>query len=267
MRLVLCLGPAAWFACMVLACASITAAQVPAEVSGLAWCSGTRDCLEWSPAADSIHYQIYRGAQQTVSCVAHAALDSCLEGTFAMTSSGAIFTETPDPGGMFWFLVTAVGNGGEGTAGNSGAVRRDLGSAGACLPSCTAAAAVCGGDGECCSVNCVDGLCQAACSTCPPLGSCGAACDYGSAQEVGYLDVAQAPFPDEVSGVAQSRVDPQVLWMHNDDEGPAELFAYTAAGTRVARYLVGSDARAGAALRWALPDRALDWLLARSDAE
>jgi hypothetical protein len=49
---------------------------------------------------------------------------------------------------------------------------------------------------------------------------------------------------DEISGMATSRRHPGVLWVHNDSDGPAELFAIDAEGTVLATVLLnGSENR------------------------
>ena len=233
-----CLARVAWLVGLAIACPGLADAQVPDEVPGLGWCPGSRVCLQWSAVEGATNYSLYRGEQASAPCVVHDALDSCLEGTFTTTSTGEVVNATTDPGRLFWFLVTAVNDAGEGSAGNAGPVQRRLNSASTCFLSCAATGEVCGVDEECCSMNCVGGFCAAACSHCPVDANCWEACTYGPQQESGQFDPNTTPFPDEVSGVVQSRVDPQVLWMHNDDSGQARLLAYTSTGTRLGLYRV-----------------------------
>jgi hypothetical protein len=66
-------------------------------------------------------------------------------------------------------------------------------------------------------------------SPAPPLAPGATVCDrYGS-----ILDVGTVASPDlvEASGIAVSRVVPDVLWSHNDSRGGARLFAFSATGT------------------------------------
>ena len=155
-------------------------AAVPGEAQNLNWCSGSKDCLQWSATTGASQYRVYRGEQASINCLTSATLDSCLESIFASATTGVgAIPDTPAPGRFYWFLVTAENGTGEGPSGNdrlSGIpqprVRNTFGS---CPGSCTSSGGGCVAPSDCCSSNCA-GACQTAC--CAPTGAlCGIPAD------------------------------------------------------------------------------------------
>ncbi len=175
---------------VVAAAAAIRAAPgpalaVPPEVTGVGWCAAQKDCLEWTPAGGAQKYRVYRGETATLPCALSTSLDSCLDGLFVAATTGPTIVEVPVPGSMFWFLVTAIDESGEGSPGAGTAGARTLDQTGACAVACAPAGSTCGADEECCTGSC-NGTCQAGC--CAPTGGscttdagcCGGICQGGT---------------------------------------------------------------------------------------
>lgn len=73
----------------------------------------------------------------------------------------------------------------------------------------------------------------------PPLTGCGS----GSLQPVHIADLDDLRI-NESSGVAASRLDPNIIWMHNDSGDDPVLYATDARGENLGRFVVeGADAR------------------------
>ncbi len=94
-----------------------TAAQSPPEVTGVSWCPGGKTCLQWSAAGGATEYRLYRGDRGSLAALADSGVDSCRVGRYFDTQTGATLLDVPPPGTMYWYVVTAYGPGGEGTAG------------------------------------------------------------------------------------------------------------------------------------------------------
>ena len=151
--------------------------QTPPEVGGLVWCTGSKDCLAWNPAAGASSYRIYTGSSATLPDLLNGTADSCLKTTSYSNSTGPILFDKPEPCGLFWYLVTAVSAGGEGTAGNATPGPRILNSSGNCPGSCTTAGSSCPALDLCCSGRCFAGICISGCckgagETCAGPGAC-----------------------------------------------------------------------------------------------
>ena len=151
-------------------------AQVPGEVQNVAWCTGSKNCLQWTSTPAATQYRVYRGEEASMPCLVSTPLDSCLESIFAAPTTGAgAIPEIPAPGRFYWFIVTAQSGTGEGPSGSvkQGVVTqpRVRNTFGSCPASCTAAPGSCLGASDCCSSNCA-GSCQAACCA-PSGGFCG----------------------------------------------------------------------------------------------
>jgi len=138
-----------------------TLSAVP-EVTGLRWCPGQRDCLEWTAVTGAVEYGLYRGEGASLPCVLNPSLDSCDDGSFATTTTGPTISENPAAGTMFWFLVVARDGSTEGSAGAGSAGPRSVNSSGSCGPACAPAGTACASNNDCCSANC-DGVCQTSC--------------------------------------------------------------------------------------------------------
>jgi hypothetical protein len=160
----------------------------PSEVPNLAWCSGAKTCLQWDVVPGASQYHVYRGERVSLACLLNPAFDSCSDASVGTTSTGTTLTEVPAAGGVYWYLVTAVAAGSEGTFGLATAGPRDSEHTGACGPSCAPAGAICSVSGDCCSASCVSGTCQTACCVSPGAGCsqnadcCSGACSFGVCQ-------------------------------------------------------------------------------------
>src|SRR5437667_15215 len=80
------------------------------------WCPGAKDGLTWSSVPEASGYVVYRGGPETLTDLLTAAADSCEAGRFASTSTGASLRAAPAAGTLFWYLVTAANEAGEGAA-------------------------------------------------------------------------------------------------------------------------------------------------------
>ena len=122
----------------IVAITSMAWAVPPGEVPVLNFCPGSTDCLSWSNLG-SVQYRLYQGTQTTLPGLRDASIDSCLvRMSTGLTSTGPVISETPPPGSLHWYLVTARNCDGEGTAGNGTAGTRTLNSSGDCVaPTCS----------------------------------------------------------------------------------------------------------------------------------
>jgi hypothetical protein len=103
--------------------------EVPASV---VWTGGGKDTLSWSAVAGASAYRIHEGDGASLPSLITPAEDSCVRATVPGTTSGPVLDETPPPGGVLWFLVTAARGLCEGSAGSATAGPRVLDSSGAC---------------------------------------------------------------------------------------------------------------------------------------
>jgi len=108
-------------------------AEAPGEVTGLAWCPATKDCLNWSSTPGATAYELYRGGPSGLAGLLDAALDSCAVGSYGTPTTGPGLDDDPLAGTMAWYLVTARNAEGEGSAGQASAGPRSLDSSGACV--------------------------------------------------------------------------------------------------------------------------------------
>jgi hypothetical protein len=95
------------------------ASQSPPEVTGLHWCAGSKACLRWDAVASVSGYNLYRGDQTTLPALLNANQDSCQLAGFGVNTSGDVLNANPPPGGLHWYLVTAVNLNGEGSPGSA----------------------------------------------------------------------------------------------------------------------------------------------------
>jgi hypothetical protein len=155
------------FAVGLLALLAVSAAPralaVPGEVTNLQWCTGPKDCLQWSVEPSAQKYRVYRGERTSLPCLLNASVESCDHGSFVTTTTGGTVSEVPPAGIFFWYLVTAQDGTGEGTPGQATAGPRIKNDTGACLPSCALSGGSCSVDGDCCSSSCIAGTCQPDC--------------------------------------------------------------------------------------------------------
>lgn len=108
-------------------------AVTPGEVTDLAWCPATRDCLNWSSTPGATAYALYRGGPSDLAGLLDATLDSCLVGSYDTPTTGPGLDGDPLAGSMAWYLVIARNAEGEGSAGEASAGPRSLDSSGACV--------------------------------------------------------------------------------------------------------------------------------------
>lgn len=183
----------AWGSLAVVVAAGRAQAQAPPEVTNVAWCAGTKDCLQWSAAAGATSYNVYSGRISTMAGLLNVTTDSCLAAAPSATSTGPALGDTPPPCSLFWYLVDGVNGSGEGTAGNASAGARLLNSSGSC-GTCASTGAACSDDDSCCSGRCFGGTCQDAC--CASAGSsCGTGTDCCSGLCNGSVCVATPSCP------------------------------------------------------------------------
>ena len=98
---------------------SLLAQSPPDEVTGLRWCAGSSACLEWTPVTAATQYRVYRGGRTNLPCALNSTLDSCVEGAYTTSNTGVTIHDTPAQGQFFWFVVTALNSGGEGSPGTA----------------------------------------------------------------------------------------------------------------------------------------------------
>ena len=128
-------GPGAGFVIWALAGAAVIAAPPP-EVPGLDHCGANGECLLWMAASGATEYRLYRGTENDLSGLFDASPDVCARGTYLPTTTGPTIPDSPNPGGMLWYLLTAANAEGEGTAGSATFGTRILNSRGECPPAC-----------------------------------------------------------------------------------------------------------------------------------
>lgn len=131
--------------------------------------------LAWEATVGSIYYHTYLGGLGTLPALLTGAIDSCRRWTTTDLATGNVLTEKPQPGGLLWYLVTAEGAYGEGSAGDATAGPRQLDSSGDCPGTCThdkctpggsldpqycdaCVSSICGVDTYCCTIL-WDGFC------------------------------------------------------------------------------------------------------------
>jgi outer membrane protein assembly factor BamB len=129
-----CLLPATSFA--LLLTWSGAYAQAPGEVNDLAWCAGTKTCLQWTSTVTSSRYQVLRGVQGGLPSLLNSGIDSC-DRILVQPATASGLTETPPSGAFFWYLVTATNACGQGPAGNATAGPRIVNTSGNCDPTCS----------------------------------------------------------------------------------------------------------------------------------
>lgn len=88
--------------------------------------------MAWPALAGAVTYNVYRGVLADLPNLAGAGDDACLRQSAAATS--AALSEDPSlaAGGLYWYLVTGVNGGGEGTAGSATSGQRQITSSGSC---------------------------------------------------------------------------------------------------------------------------------------
>ncbi len=118
-------------------------AQLPAEVTGLRWCPGTKNCLQWDGVAGAASYTLYRGDQTTLPALLTSAADSCALRGYHMPTSGPVLAAFPPAGGLHWFLVTASNVNGEGPPGTATAGPEIVNDSGQCDARCSACPDTC----------------------------------------------------------------------------------------------------------------------------
>lgn len=96
------------------------AVSSPSEVPALSWSSG-KDALGWTAIAGASWYDLHRGTLPDLPALLGSAVDSCIRATGSSPGSGAILTEMPPEGALYWYLVTAANAGGAGGAGSASA--------------------------------------------------------------------------------------------------------------------------------------------------
>src|SRR5215831_1347463 len=95
---------------VVLIATTRAAAQPPGEVPPDASFGSDRETLSWSAVAGADGYDVYRGTSP-------AAYDQACR-IYRSASTSAALSEVPQPGALFYFLVSAVDADGEGTLGD-----------------------------------------------------------------------------------------------------------------------------------------------------
>jgi len=106
--------------------------EAPGEVTGVAVCSGSRDCFSWPPVAGATGYRLYRGEASTLAGLLDDSVDSCLRLTSVDAWTGPEVLEPGPHGAFFWYLVTATDATSEGPAGDASGGPRALDFSGDC---------------------------------------------------------------------------------------------------------------------------------------
>ncbi len=132
----------------------------PPPVTGLAWCAGSRSCLQWSRAPGAWRYRVLRGDAFGFALTRDASADSCVAGTYGRAASGATLAPAPAPGSLFWYVVTARDEAGaDGPAGAGSDGPRVVDPAGGCAGACLPPESACAADADCCGEVCSGGRC------------------------------------------------------------------------------------------------------------
>jgi hypothetical protein len=116
--------------CLVGTCMGEPVEVAPGDTpsDALGW-SGT-GVITWPPLPGATGYRLYRGGLADLPGLLNSGTDSC-EG-YQGSSTSANTPEVPEPGGFFWYIVTALNGALEGAAGNATAGPRVMNSSGAC---------------------------------------------------------------------------------------------------------------------------------------
>ena len=80
--------PLSAFFAAILAVWTTSALAVPGEVTNLAWCTGTKSCLQWNAVGGADQYNVYRGELASLPCVLSPSLDSCDHGATVPSTTG-----------------------------------------------------------------------------------------------------------------------------------------------------------------------------------
>ncbi len=93
------------------------------------WSSKTT--MEWPALSEANGYNLYRGSLAELPNLTSGGTDSCLRQSGSATT--ATLSENPSAaGGLYWYIVTGVNGGGEGTAGDATSGPRQVTSGGLC---------------------------------------------------------------------------------------------------------------------------------------
>ena len=112
-------------------CQSCTPA-LAGEALNLRWPAGGKETMQWDAAPNATSYSLYRGVSADLPKLLNANADSCTRLPTASLDTGAVLTEKPATGAIYWYLVRGRNGVGEGSAGNATAGPRDQGSTGIC---------------------------------------------------------------------------------------------------------------------------------------
>ena len=110
---------------------STCSVSTPPEVPALAW-SASQDALAWTAIPNASWYDLHRGTLPDLPALLNGNVDSCIRSTGSSADSGAILTEVPPEGALYWYLVTASNAGGAGGAGSATAGPRVVNGTGIC---------------------------------------------------------------------------------------------------------------------------------------
>ncbi len=115
-------------ACNQTSCGSLA---LPGEVSttSVRWLG--RTSLIWAPVSTATSYKLYRGVGSDISKLLNVNADSCLRATLTDVSATDL-SENPSVATMYWWLVRAVNQVGEGSPGFASAGPRSQDSFGFC---------------------------------------------------------------------------------------------------------------------------------------
>lgn len=111
-------------------CSDCTPASPTVEPVAQSWVGKTGQTWEAIPGAT--HYRVYRGVAGDLPALLTPAVDSCLRLSPGTNATGAVLTESPVPGNVYWYLVRAANGGGEGPAGSATSGPRQVNSSGPC---------------------------------------------------------------------------------------------------------------------------------------
>lgn len=113
-------------------CSTCNVGAPALEPTAVAWSSGAKASLEWQAIPGATFYNTYRGVPAGFASLLTAAPDSCLRSSTIGTTTGAVLSETPPEGSLFWYLVRAANGAGEGPPGSASAGPRSQQSTGTC---------------------------------------------------------------------------------------------------------------------------------------
>jgi hypothetical protein len=116
--------------CTMHACSAVPGEIAPGGSLATAESWTGKTTTNWPSNAQANSYKVYRGGPADLPNLLNSSVDSCLK--YQGSSTSAAVAETPSAGSFYWFLVTGVNGGGEGTPGNATSGPRVVNASDAC---------------------------------------------------------------------------------------------------------------------------------------